>query len=236
METNMPNNDEHVQRALEGLARLLKLAMRKLSSQVIYASTLNVAVNEFSQALVLLHSPNRHKYALPSILHKIWHLAILDTEYYGYVCWYAVRKYGRDVIADYEGENASSYGGSPPCPLFIPYDPLEDSGESLKVRRQTLESAFFAKYKRSFHVSVQMGNEITLLIKTIAGKHFSVRCPIGAPVSYLDSLIKSSIIVPHHLRWLMFSGKPLDEDKTLEEHGIKADSTIHVMLRGFLKK
>ncbi|KAI8854207.1 hypothetical protein BC829DRAFT_380608 [Chytridium lagenaria] len=129
-----------VQKAIKGLSRLEELIKRSSDINIHHPNNIDLTLNDFCRALALMHSSKLRNYSLPLLLDEVWQLAILDMEYYGYVCWYSVYFYG--------GYDFASNEIALTCPLHISYDPLAFEFESFEEGQTALALAFQEKYGR----------------------------------------------------------------------------------------
>nr|GEW37935.1 hypothetical protein [Tanacetum cinerariifolium] len=75
------------------------------------------------------------------------------------------------------------------------------------------------------------GGEINLNIRCSNGNKFSVRSSVGSSVVDFKDLLAQNCDVPANQQRLIYKGRILKDDQTLDSYGLQADHTIH-MVRG----
>lgn len=73
--------------------------------------------------------------------------------------------------------------------------------------------------------------EITLNIRCSNGNKFSVRASLGSTVVAFKDILARNCDVPANQQRLIYKGRILKDDQTLDSYGLQADHTIH-MVRG----
>lgn len=71
----------------------------------------------------------------------------------------------------------------------------------------------------------------TVTIKTLTGKSFSFDIIFSQPVRDLQIMLEQAEGIPMDQQRLIFAGKQLQEDQSLESYGIKNESILHLVLR-----
>ena len=118
----------------EGLSRLKEMINNKFS--YIPEKYIGSVVDDYCRSLAILNGPKNTRFALTLNYSEIWRLSILDTNFYGAVCYYSMQTYNKEGLSS--GENY----------IPISHDPLNSGITSVAIRRKEFESAFFAKYSR----------------------------------------------------------------------------------------
>ncbi|XP_059647387.1 ubiquitin domain-containing protein DSK2b-like [Cornus florida] len=79
--------------------------------------------------------------------------------------------------------------------------------------------------------SVVGGEEVTVNIRCSNGSKFSVRTSLGSTVGAFKSILAQNCDVPSDQQRLIYKGRILKDDQTLDSYGLQADHTVH-MVRG----
>ena len=70
-----------------------------------------------------------------------------------------------------------------------------------------------------------------LFVKTLTGKTITINCNPNDTIAHLKSLISEKEGVPADQQRLIFAGKQLADDQTINSYSINKDSTLHLVLR-----
>ncbi|GMH02907.1 hypothetical protein Nepgr_004746 [Nepenthes gracilis] len=84
----------------------------------------------------------------------------------------------------------------------------------------------------TFVGGVASGEEVSLNIRCSNGSKFSVRTGLDSTVGAFKSKVAQNCDVPADQQRLIYKGRILKDDQTLESYGLQADHTVH-MVRGF---
>ncbi|GAB2252995.1 hypothetical protein Droror1_Dr00005842 [Drosera rotundifolia] len=76
------------------------------------------------------------------------------------------------------------------------------------------------------------GEEVTVNVRCSNASKFAVRTRLGSKVRDLKVLIAQNCDVPADQQKLIYKGRILKDDQTLESYGLQADHTVH-MVKGF---
>ena len=70
-----------------------------------------------------------------------------------------------------------------------------------------------------------------IFIRTLTGKTLTIPVELGDTIASLKEKVFSIENIPVEEQRLIFGGKQLDDNQTLESYNIQKDSTIHLVLR-----
>jgi ubiquitin C len=74
-------------------------------------------------------------------------------------------------------------------------------------------------------------NEMTIEVKTLTGKLLKIKVPENVRVEDFKEMIEQVAGTPTDQQRIIFSGKQLENERTLTEYNIQNNSTVHLVLR-----
>lgn len=85
--------------------------------------------------------------------------------------------------------------------------------------------------ENTLHMVLRLVGGTQIFVKTITGKTFALQTQMSDTVESVKAQIHRLEGIPTSEQRLVFSGKQLDDSRTLGDYGVQRESTLHIILR-----
>ncbi|CAH1427201.1 unnamed protein product [Lactuca virosa] len=116
---------------------------------------------------------------------------------------------------------------------------IQPQHQLLTIAEKTLEGPrtladYNIQKESTLHLSLSLGGNMRIFVKTLAGDTISLVVESSETITKLKKRIRDTDKTPISQYRLIIAGKNLEDGRTLSDHNIQNESTLHMVLIRFL--